>query len=225
MQTIRFTAELLKGVALLAGTNEVRQYLNGVYIEARRHETRLVATDGKKLGLVRTRMENEIEADTSLIVPNRVLRQIQVRAKPGLLADIVIDGGNYFLRIPEHDLQYGFKPVEGKYIDYARALPEEMSGKAACFDPEQLVVFSKCALALTGKKCVPRITHNGEKAALVTIDGYNDFVGMIMPMPLGSKPADISWFKTVRLPSEGQDHGNPRNATRRGNRPAIAAAR
>ena len=67
------------------------------------------------------------------------------------------------------------------------------------------MAFSRCALVLTGKPVVPRITSNGDNAALVTIDGYSDFVGMVMPFrfPKESKPADISWFRTVRLSVPG----------------------
>jgi DNA polymerase III beta subunit, central domain len=227
MQTIRFTADLLKGVAHLAAAKDPRLYLNGVFVEARHHETRLVATDGKKLGIVRAHIENTIDRDISLTIPNSVLRQIQVRAARGLLAEIVIDDEGHYLRIPTSGLQYAFQPIAEKYVDYARVVPDRVSGSWAQFDPQLLTDFSKCALAITGKHVVPRITPNGDKGALVTIDGFDDFVGMIVPFshPKASKPADISWFKTVCLSAGGQDHVNSRNAPRRRDSPALASSR
>lgn len=227
MQTIRFSAEMLKAVALLAATKDRRSYLNGVLVEAHRHETRLVASCGQKLGIVRMGIENALDHDVSLIMPMSVLRQIKVRAQRGLLVILVIDGDNHYLQIPEHGLQYAFKPIADKYVDYARTVPGEFSGTAAQFDPQHLMDFSRCAAVLTGKPGVPRVTPNADKAALVTINGYDDFVGIVMPHRFTGtdRPADVSWFKRVRLPAPGQDDVAPFNTARRGNRPAIASAR
>ncbi|MBB5409151.1 hypothetical protein HDG34_003092 [Paraburkholderia sp. HC6.4b] len=218
---------MLKAVASLAATKDSRSYLNGVLVEARKHETRLVASCGQKLGIVRADVENEVDHDVSLIIPMSMLRQIKVRARPGLLTELVVDGDNHYLRLPGDGMQYTFKPVADKYVDYARTVPGEFSGTAAQFDPQHLMDFSRCAAVLTGKPGVPRVTPNGDKAALVTINGYDDFVGILMPYRFTGtdKLADISWFKRVRMPAQGQDDVAPSNATRRGNRPAIASAR
>jgi DNA polymerase III beta subunit, central domain len=227
MQTIRFSTEMLKAVAFLAGTKDHRAYLNGVLVEARKHETRLVASCGHKLGIVRMGIENAVDHDTSVIIPLSVLRQIKVRARPGLLAILAIDGDKHYLQIPEHGLQYEFIPVKDKYVDYARTVPGEFSGTAAQFDPQHLMDFSRCAAVLTGKPVVPRVTPNGDKAALVTINGYNDFVGVVMPYRFKAtdKPADVNWFRKVRLSTPGQDHANSPPSARRGNRAALTATR
>ncbi|KJK22217.1 hypothetical protein UB46_23000 [Burkholderiaceae bacterium 16] len=51
IQIIQIDPRQLKAIALLAPKTDQRYWLNGVFVEATSTETRLVAMDGKRMGV------------------------------------------------------------------------------------------------------------------------------------------------------------------------------
>lgn len=202
MQKVAVTAAHLKAIALLAAQQDVRFYLNGVLVEATPFETRLVATDGHKLGVVRFATENEITSDLSFIVPTSAIDSLKVgKREMSAPLSIEIDGADY--AIVASGVRISFKPVDGKFPHWQRVVPKTLSGKAAQYDLTLLMDFVKCGRILLGSSTFrnPRIEQNGERdAARLTFDNFDDFIGVLMPFvfktgPKASKPADVSWFQ------------------------------
>lgn len=201
MEKVVITAAHLKAIALLAAQQQdLRYYLNGVLIEATPFETRVVATDGHKLGVARfaVAVENEVSTDMEFIIPSAAIEALKVAKRDlGMLVSIEIDGSECALRLGASDTRITFKPVDGKFPQWWRILVRDPSGEAAMFDPNTLMPFVKCGQLLkrTANALVPRIELNGMGAARVTFDGYDDFCGVVMPYVHGpkSKPADVSW--------------------------------
>lgn len=198
MQTIHFTAAQLKAIALLAAQQDVRYYLNGVLVEATQFETRIVATDGHKMGVVRHAVENDIDTDVSLIVPTSVIGLLKASKSDGnKIVNIEIDNDVHTLCAPFTGLRAGFTPVEGRFPDYRRVVPAKPSGEFAHFMPQLLMEFVKCGQLLTGKAIVvPRLEHNGKSSGRVTFDGFDNFIGVVMPYDFkkDAKPADTTWI-------------------------------
>lgn len=198
MQKAAVTAAHLKAIALLAAQQDIRYYLNGVLVEATPFETRLVATDGHKLGVVRFATENEITSDLSFIVPTSAIDSLKVgKREMSAPLSIEIDGADY--AIIAGGVRISFKPVDGKFPRWQRFVPKTLSGKAAQYDPTLLMDFVKCGRILLGSSTFrnPRIEQNGKDASRVTFDGYDNFIGVLMPFMFAqkAKPADVSWFQ------------------------------
>jgi DNA polymerase-3 subunit beta len=199
MNIIRFTAAELKAAALLAPTKDIRFYLNGVFVEATPTETRLVATDGAALGIVRRTCTNTIDTDVSLIVPDSAIAQLKVGKRDSRMGiEIQIDSHGFALCAPTLGLRISFKPVEGRFPDYRRVVPKDMSGVAGHYQPTYLGTFQKVGQLLldTSKWVLPRVEQNGESAARVTFDGYDGFIGVLMPgrFAKNAQPANVGWF-------------------------------
>lgn len=200
MQKVIVTAAHLKALVLLAAQQDVRYYLNGVLVEATPFETRLVATDGHKLGLARFAAENEITSDISFILPTSTIDSLKV-AKRDMSALLSIEINGADCAIVAVNTRISFKPVDGKFPDYRRVIPRTLSGEAGNYMPSLLMAFQKCGQILLGatNPVAPRIEQNGEKdAARLTFDGYDNFIGVCMPFafktgPKAPKPADVSW--------------------------------
>jgi len=200
MQKVRFIAAHLKAIALLAAGQDVRYYLNGVCVEATPFETRLVATDGHKLGLLRHAVENEIDKDLSFIIPASTIASMKLGKRDlTLLVECEIEAGKYALHLP--NTRIDFVPVDGTFPAYRRVIPKTLSGEAGNYMPSLLMAFQKCGSILLGttNPVAPRIEQNGgASAARLTFDGYDNFVGVCMPFafdksPKAPKPADVSW--------------------------------
>ncbi|MGU4696756.1 DNA polymerase III subunit beta [Burkholderia cepacia] len=198
MQTIHFTIAQLKAAQFLAAENDLRSYFNGVYLEATPFETRLVGCDGMKIGVVRHAVENDISADTALIVPNDIIDKARVTKRDMLsAARVEIENGQYTLCVDVAGLRLPFAPVDGRFPEYRRVFPKTTSGEPGQFDPQLLVAFAKAGKTLLHKSNnpVPRLAYNGDNAR-VTFDNYDEFVGVIMGWraPKNSRPAVVDWL-------------------------------
>lgn len=164
---------LLAAVAPIAASQDIRYYLNGVFLEPTAGPTRLVATDGNMLAVARfVGAEPGIPA---MIIPNAAVTHA-IKSKTDVVRLAHISGNKWELA------GCVFEPVEGVYPDYRRAIPRGASGEAGAFNAELLGAFVKSGKALK-QKGAPILRQNGpESAALVHFYNEDDFIGVIMPM-------------------------------------------
>lgn len=167
----------LKAAACCAAQQDIRYYLNGVLIEVRATETRIVATDSNMAAVLRdTVLAGEQPVFPDVIVPNEVVKQVLASKSPTL--SLIFDEKAKVWSLGGMT----FKPIDQAYPDYRRIIPREHSGEAAQFNVDFLGAFKKIGKAL-GVKSQPIIRHNGNGAAQVQFYGRDDeFVGVIMPL-------------------------------------------
>lgn len=174
----------LKALVLLAAKKDIRYYLVGVNVEFSPLITRIVATDGHKLGLYQTGAQNV--GHGGLMIPADVINALP---KSGTydpeLTFIKCDGnatGWTITGLPNNG-QVVFQEIDGKFPDYQRVCSFKTDGLAASYNPEYLMQFLKVQHLLNGsKKCIPNVYQNGKSSALVTLAGVDNFYGVIMPM-------------------------------------------
>lgn len=174
---------ILKAVAVAAGKEATRYYLNGVQIEITPKGLILVATDSHRL--IAAQCETEpMQAPCTGIVPLDFINKIKI--------DKSTDFAKLTLNADEIRLEYGTnvyisKLINVTYPDWRRIVPKEASNTPAQFNPVYLADFAKAMKqADTGGKIpLPIINHNGENAALVELGDIgegNTWLGVIMPM-------------------------------------------
>ncbi len=206
--TIQLDAAKLRAVSLFSATKDIRYYLNGVYVEASATETRVAATDGHVLAVVRSDEVNGMAAcpEISLIVPGAVIASaLKLLEKDDKHLSLFLDDGKWTM--VANGARLPFEPIDGKFPDYRRVIPtKEPEGIAAQFNPELLMRFKKAAKAL-GAKFSPIVHHDiPEHSALVTIPSFPDFAGVIMP--LRTDKADMfrpSWMANKLVTSDAQE--------------------
>lgn len=167
----------LKAALLVAGKQDVRFYLNGVFLEALPTETRCTGLNGSAGVVLRSLAPMDPTFCAALIVPRDVVAQAVTMKRPDTTFEPSEDGHwqmNGVLR---------FKPIDGTFPSYRRVMPSAPTGQAPRgFDPESLALFGKMAQAL-GKKSADITTHcNGTGGAAITLEGYPDFAGVVMPL-------------------------------------------
>lgn len=183
----------LKAAAVCAAKNDMRHTINGVYVEYLSKEIRTVATDCAVMAVLRESNAAEY-TDWSFITPIDVIAAIKgeiVEFEPIAGSEnirAIVFGGNAI----------EFRPIDGRYPDYRRVIPETTSGDAADFNPELIGRFAKVAKELKVKSACVVFQQNGRhEAAGVTITGYDDFIGVIMPLRLkeGQRSGWATWAK------------------------------
>jgi DNA polymerase-3 subunit beta len=199
MATIHIQRSTIKAASHFMAKQDIRYYLNGVLIESSPVETRVCATDGYALLLRQEDRKDDNDGSASIIMPAETIAAILKWRPPHKnAADVPV-----VVTVPddpqaEHRAEWCgqiavFRPIDGKFPDYQRVIPQSLSGEAAHFNPELLAKCQKAAIDLgTNKNGYFAFTQNGDSAAIATF-GVQAFA-VIMPMR-GDKAhaADTSW--------------------------------
>lgn len=182
----------IKVALLMAAKNGVRNYLNGVLVEADGDKTITVATNGHVMGAA-CHGSPDNDCDTARVVIPREVCALAIKlprkANFGdeLNLELSFDGSRWTLG------DINFKPLDGKFTDwramFAQYVQVEANAIPGNFNASYLALFQKASLALGSSYGGISVHHNGpEKAAIITLDAPASFIGIVMPMKLLSKP-------------------------------------
>lgn len=185
--SIRVPDYHLRAIALLAANNDIRYYLNSVFIEATPSETRVTATCGRCLGTLASETANGgvPKEGLQLIVPMAAIKAVPKTRIRDALTLFIEPVSETHWSITWGDNGALFKPLEAKYPEWRKVIPEAPSGEAAQFNPELLMKFVKVQKALSGAgadRHFPRVMHNGHGGALVKLAMVPNFTGVVMPV-------------------------------------------
>ena len=142
--TVKVTIDrkAFKAVALFKANQDVRYYLNGIFVEFNPMETRLVATDGHTLACHRADAKDDNEGKAGFIIPADSVKQILSWKAPNKYAPDV-----FTVTAPEgfdcsQELRadfYGniavFKAINGAFPNYRKVIPETASGEITHLNP------------------------------------------------------------------------------------------
>jgi DNA polymerase-3 subunit beta len=176
----------LKALLTLAPKSDIRYYLCGIFVEYNATTTRLVVTDGHKLGILNHHSEDNQGAGT-VIIPREVIENLP---KAGKIDPILIikkcDGNATGWTITASNTQIVFQQIEGTFPDYRRVCQFTTDGTVANYNYEYLTQFLKVQHLLGGSKTATlNLYQNGNSSALVHLAGVDNFVGVVMPMRNG----------------------------------------
>lgn len=118
-------AELLDSTRHAASTEETRHYLNGIFLHHYQGLLRAVATDGNRLALIDTPVNDGVNEDTpAIILPSKAAALAR-----GMLEDITgpvtvaLSKAHAAFVLPPAGITFTTKLVDGTYPDYQRVIP------------------------------------------------------------------------------------------------------
>lgn len=115
---------LLDRTSMAMAQQDVRYYLNGMFLECRPEGLRCVATDGHRLAMAQGLAETGVSEVISAIVPRKGVLEMQ-RLLENSTDMIEFSLGDNFLRISRSDLVFTSKLVDGRFPDYERVIPRQ----------------------------------------------------------------------------------------------------
>jgi len=112
-----------------------------------------------------------------LFIPAEVVSKIT-----GDVLAAAVDGAHVTLLTPAGVVSYEAAPVDARVMSLIRGVfPASTSGAVVQFDPDLISLFEDVAETLTGAR-LHLMSHGGQtKPAVITIPGFDDFVGVLMP--------------------------------------------
>jgi hypothetical protein len=201
MISIHLDLKKLHALALLAPTDDIRQYLNGVYIEADASGVRAAVTDGIQLGMM-TGMEPAgmapelAGAPISVILPMATIAKMKPIKHMAAVATVLLgETGWHSIRMIDGTM-IPFTHPEGKFPDIRRVVPiGEPTNLHNPLDWARVATFTKVHIALGGEKrsagCFP-VAFRG-RTAVIQFPKFPDFTGILM----GPKAGEVGEPKAV----------------------------
>lgn len=194
--TIHFEHTALKAACRIMAKNDIRYYLNGVYVEASPTETILAATDGHRLLVLRKEAPNDVPQAVTLIIPGEVAQRIVDGSLKAVrqICLTQVDEGKWLVPLLKWDIEVAFRSVEGIFPNWRAIVPKATSGEAANIKPQYLTDFEKAAHDMYGSlkhhTSSIEVRHNGRGGALVfpSSSSGQDFVGVVMPFTPDTNP-------------------------------------
>lgn len=199
---IVISTDIFAAASLFRAINDIRYYLNGLYLEAGAQGARLVGCDGHQLAIAR--IEGEYPHST-IILPASLVVAVKMKAKsPQYVTLGFADGGQQFANMENaegvfvpRDITLTFgetsftaKELDGRFPDYRRVVPGEADGTVAQFDPQFVSRIDK-ACSILGYQSFVGIAPNGASSGLSVID--EGFVVATMPFKVDPTPVAPAW--------------------------------
>lgn len=136
---------LIERTAFAMAQQDVRYYLNGMYLELRSGRLRAVATDGHRLAICTYPGSLSDLEDTQVILPRKgVLELARLMQKDD--EDVTIILGSNHLRATTADFSFTSKLVDGKFPDYERVLPRSADKQLQASRLELRQAFTRAAI-------------------------------------------------------------------------------
>ena len=201
---ITISTSILAAVLLFRGIEDVRYYLNGLYLETGTNGARLVGCDGHQLAVAK--LEGEYQ-ESSIILPNSLVAAVKSKAKaPQAVTLEFTEGHQQYVKkgnvegifVPRDitltfgELTTTAKELDGKFPEYRRVVPSEVDGMTAQFDPRLINRIDKACSTL-GSKAFVGVAYNGDRSALSVID--ESFVVVTMPYKTDPMKLSPAWVQ------------------------------
>ena len=141
---------LINQVHFAMAVHDIRYYLNGILFIAEGKALTLVATDGSRLALAQSPLDNEVPNKQEVILPRKTVLELQ-----RLLRDeetvIEMRFANSQAKFMFSGMEFVTKLVEGKFPDYNRVIPKNRKNAVTLGRAPLLACLQRAAI-LTSEK-------------------------------------------------------------------------
>jgi len=206
MTAITLKIKDIKAVSHAMADKHMRYYLNAMLVEHNGIETRLAATDGHRMHLVRVEHNSALVCSPmQYIIPRDFVAQlIKTKFPKGYIKEVTLtfsDNMKVSAALTNGN-EIISNLIDGKFPDYRRIIPSSLSEEYAYLKPEyQLDAVNGLIDYSENKNLTIKIKHNGEGAAVLA---YGNYLAVIMPVrsefaPLSDNP-DTVWTSSLAGP-------------------------
>jgi DNA polymerase-3 subunit beta len=201
---ITINTDIFAAASLFRGVEDIRYYLNGLYLETGAFGARLVGCDGHQLAVAKL---EGCYPNATIIIPGSLVAAVKTKAKGPQHVVLEFkegtqsykksgaDKGAFIARditLTFGELTTTAKELDGKYPEYRRVVPAEVDGTIAQFDPKFVNRIDK-ACSILGYKLFTGIAHNGNSSGMSVID--EGFLVVTMPLKVEPSKSSPAWVQ------------------------------
>ena len=172
---IKSFKKLIESVAFSMAVQDVRYYLNGLYLEVREDSIVAVTTDGHRLSINKIDLQQKgPEKPAFLIIPRKAIIELQknLQAENNEMVNISVTGN--FLTIKLADKVMVSKLIEGNYPDFTKVVPESSILHLTFQREELLEKLTRVSILTSDKYRGIRLTLSEGLVSLKTINSEQE---------------------------------------------------
>lgn len=140
--------EMIAQTIFAISDDETRIFMNGVYLEQEEGELIMVATDGRRLSLIKTPME-ELPNFKGVIIPTKFLQMIKDLSYGQGMLSLAIEDKHIYVRVD--NVKIASSLIEGQFPAYKRVIPETQTYKIILNKNEFKQAIKRVALMADNK--------------------------------------------------------------------------
>jgi DNA polymerase-3 subunit beta len=174
LETKSFKA-LIDTVAFSMAIQDVRYYLNGLYLEVKSDSIVAVTTDGHRLSINKIGLQQKgPDKPASLIIPRKAIIELQknLQTENDEMVNISVTGN--FLTIKLADKVMVSKLIDGNYPDFTKVVPESSELHLKFQREELLEKLTRVSILTSDKYRGIRLTLSKELVSLKTINSEQE---------------------------------------------------
>jgi DNA polymerase-3 subunit beta len=165
-------SQMIEQVGFAMAVQDVRYYLNGMLFELDGNNFTLVATDGHRLAKASTTLESTNEGKTQLIVPRRTVLELTKALQN--TGNVTLGLAHNHLTLTLDQLSMTVKLIEGKFPDYQRVIPVNMTHMLAVDKAQLSAALSRVSILANDKLKGVRLNITSDSLELTTNNPEQD---------------------------------------------------
>lgn len=183
--TITIETKYLRAVALFAAKNEIRDYLNGVLVEAHSSGAAFLVASNAHV-LAAAHLPTAVAAHhppQEVIMPSVTVKRLL--SFEWLGPEVRLDGAGKDWTLGDDSFSLKFSPVDNKYPKWRDLIRSDKPGNTASFNPAYLAMAAEAAKYLNAgqRNSAMKLHCRGGAATLVRFQD-DHFVAVLMPMTI-----------------------------------------
>ncbi|MDR0785765.1 MAG: DNA polymerase III subunit beta [Treponema sp.] len=138
--------DMIQQTVFAVSDDETRYFMTGVFLERVEDKLNMVATDGRRLALIKKTVGDDVPTFEPVIVPPKILNIITKRAGDEGLISIAVTERYIFVRFGVYNLSSVL--IEGQFPNYQRVIPESQENVFSVNRLELLDALRRVALLI-----------------------------------------------------------------------------
>jgi len=117
--------ELIENTSFSMGNQDIRAYLNGLYIEVNQNKITVVATDGHRLSIGEITQTNNLSDKKTVILPRKAVLELTKILNKSEHAEVDIHLSNNYFYLDSNDTTIISRLIDGNFPNYSQVLPTD----------------------------------------------------------------------------------------------------
>ena len=155
---------MIEKTKIAVSTEELRYALNGIYFHSVDNDLRLVATDGRRLSMMKTIIESGIKEKMSIIVPSKAIMELNTILEGEDLIKIAIKNNQVFFQTDNFTLSS--RLIDGQFPNYEQVIPSQRERKITFNTARFLQGLRRVSILASEKSNMVKLTLNDGKVTV-----------------------------------------------------------
>ncbi|SMM99613.1 DNA polymerase III beta subunit [uncultured Candidatus Thioglobus sp.] len=118
--------ELIEKTSFSMGNQDIRAYLNGLYLEVNNNNIVMVATDGHRLSIGEIKQKNNLSSKKTVILPRKAVLELEKLLKKEGDATIDIHLSNNYFYLKSNNTTIISRLIDGNFPNYKQVIPTNL---------------------------------------------------------------------------------------------------